>query len=201
MSTSPSITDQIRRLASSREIIRPRDIIGPRNPSPAFRVLVDRGVLIKVGPGLYTLAQREPSARFTFAQASSRIPSGVICLVSALEFHEFTTQIGYQVWIALGDKRRLQTNGSVRIVRMSGASYTEGIETHDNNGMSLRVYNPAKTVADCFKFRRLVGIDVAMEALREGWRMRKFTVDQLMHYARINRVHKLMHPYVEMVVA
>lgn len=197
-----TITNRILALAKSREVFRPRDLQGVVNPGPQLRALVDNGVLLKVGHGLYTLADREPSGSFSLAQAAARVPDGVVCLVSALEFHGFTTQVGYQVWLAIGDKRPIKvTDVPVRIVRMSGRSFSEGIAEHDNGGQVIRVYSAAKTIADCFKFRRAVGLDVALEALREGWRARKFTVDELMKHARTNRVEKLMTPYVEAVIS
>jgi predicted transcriptional regulator of viral defense system len=202
MGSSETINRQILRFAKDCEVFRPRDIQGVINPGPQIRALVDRGVLLKVGHGLYTLADREPSASFSLAQALARVPDGVVCLVSALEFHGLTTQIGYQVWLAIGDKRPIKVDDvPVRIVRMSGKSFTEGVEERLSGPQTIRVFSPAKTVADCFKFRRTVGLDVALEALREGWRERRFMVNELMEHARINRVHKLMTPYVEAVIA
>jgi len=197
-----SISDRILRLAGNREIVRPRDLAGVANAGPQFRLLTERGVLLRVGRGLYTLADRQPSASFSINQALARVPSGIVCLVSALEFHGFTTQVGYRVWIAVGDKRPLRiADVPVRIVRMTGRSFGEGVEEHAIGGATIRVFSPAKTIADCFKFRRLVGLDVALEALREGWRERKFSVDDLMACARVDRVEKLVMPYVEMLVA
>jgi predicted transcriptional regulator of viral defense system len=196
------ISDKILRLARSREVFRPRDLDGIINPGPQLRALVDEGKLLKVGHGLYTLADREPTGSFSLAQAAARVPHGVVCLLSALEFHGFTTQVGYQVWLAIGDKRPIKVDDiPVRIIRMSGKSFMEGVEEHSNGGLTVRVYSAAKTIADCFKFRRTVGLDVALEALREGWREKKFKVDALMAHARTDRVEKLMTPYVEAIIA
>jgi predicted transcriptional regulator of viral defense system len=197
-----TVTDRILELAESREVFRPKDITGAVNPGPQIRALVDRGIVVRVGHGLYTLAERLPSASFSLNQTFARVPSGVACLLTALEFHGFTTQAGYQVWLALGDKRPIRVGDvPVRIVRMTGRSFTEGVEEHVVGGQTVRVFSAAKTIADCFKFRRLVGLDVALEALREGWRERRFKVDELMGFARTDRVEKLMGPYVEMVIA
>lgn len=202
MSSTSNITNTILDLAQSREVFRPRDLRGIVNPGPQLRALVDQGTLQKVGHGLYTLADREPTGSFSLAQAAARVPDGVVCLLSALEFHGFTTQIGYKVWLAIGDKRPIKVEDvPVRIVRMSGKSFTGGVEEHANGGQVIKVYSAAKTVADCFKFRSSVGLDVALEALREGWRERKYTVDELMEYARIDRVEKLMTPYIEAIIA
>lgn len=159
-------------------------------------------MILKVGHGLYTLADKEPSGSFSIAQASARVPDGIVCLISALEFHGFTTQIGYKVWLAIGDKRPIKVNDiPVCIVRMSGKSFTAGVEEHQNGSRMIKVFSPAKTVADCFNFRKRVGLDVALEALREGWRGRRFTIDELMEHAHVNRVEKLMSPYVGAIIA
>jgi predicted transcriptional regulator of viral defense system len=199
---SLTITGWILELAKDREVIRPRDLTDIKNPGPQLRELVDKGVLLKVGHGLYTLANREPSRSFSISQALGRVPSGVLCLISALEFHGFTTQIPYEVWLAVGDKRPIKVKDiPVRIVRMSSKAISAGVEEHGTGGTSIRVFSAEKTIADCFKFRRLVGLDVALEALREGWRTKKFKVDELMNYARIDRVEKLIRPYLEMLIA
>jgi predicted transcriptional regulator of viral defense system len=197
-----TITDKILQVADVREVFRPRDISGVVNPWQQIRALVEKGVILKVGHGLYTLADREPSESFSLRQAVARVPDGVICLISALEFYGFTSQAGYQVWLAIGDKRPIKVNDiPVRIIRMSGKSFSEGIEEHQVGNQVVRIFSPAKTIADCFKFRRVVGLDVALEALREGWREKKFEVDELAAFARINRVEKLITPYLEMVIA
>lgn len=202
MNRPSDIANTILHLARSREVFRPRDLKEIVNPGPQLRALVDQGTLRKVGHGLYTLADREPTGSFSLAQAAARVPDGVVCLLSALEFHGFTTQIGYKVWLAIGDKRPIKVGDvPVRIVRMSGMSFTEGVEEHANGGQVIKVYSAAKTVADCFKFRSSVGLDVALEALREGWREKKFTVDKLMKYSRIDRVEKLITPYIEAIIA
>lgn len=202
MPAARPIADRILQLARSREVFRPRDLVGIKNPGPQLRALVESGRLLRVGHGLYTLSDREPTGSFALSQALARVPGGVVCLVSSLEFHGLTTQIGNRVWLAVGDKRPLKVDDvPVRIVRMSGASFSEGIEEHGGPTARVRVYSAAKTVADCFKFRRVVGLDVALEALREGWRERRFQIDELMRFARIGRVENLIRPYVEAVVA
>ncbi len=198
---SPATKD-ILALAESREIVRPRDFPTIANPGQILRRLVDGGVMLKVGRGLYTLADRKPSGSFSLSQAAARAPGGIVCLLSALEFHDIGTQMGYRVWLAVGNKGPVKIDDvPVRIVRMSGKSFDSGIETHEIGGIPIQIYSASKTIADCFKFRRLVGIDVALEALREGWRERKFEVDELIEFARIDRVEKLIRPYLEMVLA
>jgi predicted transcriptional regulator of viral defense system len=198
--TSPA--DQIVQLARAKGVIRPRDVQGVNDASPYLARLVERGVMIKVGRGLYTLADREPGASFSLVQATVRVPGSVVCLISALEFHGFTTQTGYRVWLAVDHKRALKVDDiPVRIIRMSGAPYSHGVQKHEIDGNVVSVYSPAKTTADCFRYRSKVGLDVALEALREGWRERKFTIDELMECARVNRVETVMRPYVEAVVS
>jgi predicted transcriptional regulator of viral defense system len=135
-------------------------------------------------------------------EVSKRIPAGVICLLSALEFHGLTTQMPARVWIAIDPKAWRPRTGHlpVRIVRFSGPALTEGVESYDLERARVRVYSVAKTVADCFKYRNKVGLDVALEALREGWRERRFTMDELWRYARICRVANVIQPYAEAIV-
>ena len=120
----------------------------------------------------------------------------------ALRFHELTTQAPAEVWIALAEKARKPKLDypRLRVARFSGPALTEGIETHRLEGVEVRVYSAAKTVADCFKYRNKVGLDVALEALREGWRARRFTMEEIFRFARICRVEKVMRPYLEGLV-
>lgn len=166
-----------------------------------LRRLVSEGKLVRVDRGMYRLANAVISKGYSFAQASKKYPHGVICLLSALRFHEFTTQLPWQVWMAIDEKTRLPKSGSVamKFVRFSDKAFTEGVVAHEVDGIKVRVYNPAKTVADCFKFRNKIGLDVALEALREGRRTRKITADELTKYARIDRVLNVMMPYMEAI--
>lgn len=149
--------------------------------------------------GLYTLPDTEPGEHSTLIEASIRVPNGVVCLLSALRFHDLTTQAPFEVWVAIDRKARLPRveDLPLRIVRFGGESLTEGKEEHTVDGITVRVYGPAKTVADCFKYRNKLGIDVAVEALRETWHGRRATMDELWHYARICRVANVMRPYLE----
>jgi predicted transcriptional regulator of viral defense system len=128
-----------------------------------------------------------------------RHPHAVVCLVSALEWHGLTTQVPGQVQIALppGSRAPHVHYPPSRVFHFSGRSYTSGVERHDVNGLRVRVYGAAKTVADCFKFRNRVGHDVALDGLREGWRDRRYTMDEVIRYARICRVERVMRPYLE----
>jgi len=138
----------------------------------------------------------------TLADVCARVPKAVVCLLTALQFHEIGTQQPHEVWIALpeGTQTPAVTYPPLRIARLRGAAYTEGIETVMDQGAPIRVYNVAKTLTDCFKFRNKVGLDVALEALKDAWRRRKVSMDDLTRYARINRVERVMQPYLEAMV-
>lgn len=137
------------------------------------------------------------------AVVATAVPYGTITLLSALQFHRIGTQLPSQVWIALDRRARRPAlkYPPLRIVRYSGAALTEGIETHRVEGQAVRIYSAAKTIADCFKYRNKIGLEVALEALREGWRARRFTLNELDRYARVCRVQRVMRPYIEALVA
>jgi predicted transcriptional regulator of viral defense system len=173
--------------------------------SVLFRVLaalLDQGRIVRVRRGVYQVADRHDT-RDSWVQVMQRYPQGVLCLLSALAFHELTTQSPSVVWLALPKSawRKQADYPPLRIVHFSGTAYSAGIETHKRTGGTVRVYSIAKTVADCFKFRNRIGLDVAIEALREGWQQRRFTLDELDSMARICRVQAVMRPYVEALVA
>jgi predicted transcriptional regulator of viral defense system len=191
-------------LAQAREkvLVRPKDFDKIKGARVHLSQLVESGELVKVGRGLYALADGDFDERRSLLEAARLVPKGVICLLSALRFHELTTQNPFEVWLAIegtSRKPRIETL-PLNILRFSGAAYQQGIETHEAKGSALRVYNPAKTVADCFKYRNKIGLDVALEALRNAWRQRKATADELWHYAKICRMSNVMRPYLESLV-
>jgi predicted transcriptional regulator of viral defense system len=165
--------------------------------------LVAEGVLERIARGHYRVAGRPITEQHALVVAARAVPHGVICLLSALAFHRIGTQLPAEVWIAIGRGARVPAlqGPPLRVVRSSGAAFTVGIETHRVEGDPIRVYTVAKTLADLFKHRSKVGLDVAIEALREAWRDRKFTMDALDRAARACRVARVMNPYVEAVVA
>ena len=147
-------------------------------------------------------ADKHPvTANHTLAQVGRRVPGGVFCLLTALRFHELTTQAPADVWIALPEKARKPKLDypRLRVARFSGAALTEGIETHRLEGVEVRVYSAAKTVADCFKYRNKVGVDVAVEALRDFSRRHRGGATELARYARICRVSRVMQPYLDAI--
>ena len=197
-----SKSEQVLDLARKVGVLRPRDLAQRGIPAVYLHRLHRRGMLVQSARGLYTLSKRDLTANHSLAQVCKRIPHGVVCLLSALRFHGLTTQMPAEVWIAIDRKARRPAVGDlpVRIVRFSGAALREGVEEHRIEGITVRVTNPAKTIADCFKYRNKIGLDVALEALREGWRERGFSMDELWKYARLCRVANVMRPYLEAMV-
>jgi predicted transcriptional regulator of viral defense system len=186
-------------LSRKRRLLRTSDIAGLGVPTVVLTRLVRSGKLHKAGRGLFTLPDHQPSAQRSLAEVSLRAPRGVVCLLSALRVHEIGTQAPFEVWLALppGVIPPRIKSPALRVVRMSGKSLTEGIERIEIEGVQVPVFNVAKTVADCFKFRNKIGLDVAREALRETLRSRRAGVDELWRYAGIARVTRVMRPYLE----
>jgi len=159
------------------------------------------GKLQRFTRGLYGLPDADITEHHFQIEVCQRVPKAVLCLLTALQFHEIGTQLPREVWVALpeGMQAPVVDYPPLRITRLRGAAYSEGIQTVADRGAPLRVYSAAKTVTDCFKFRNKIGIDVALEALKDAWRCRKVTMDELTHFARINRVERVMQPYLEAV--
>ena len=182
-------------------IQRMRDLESLGLSRPRVRSLVDQGILEKASRGLYIVRSAGVTENRTLAEVGKRVPHGVICLLSALRFHDLTTQSPHEVWIALERSAwspKLE-HLNLRIVRFSGNAFEEGHQEHIIEGVPVQITSPAKTVADCFKYRNKIGIDVALEALREVRRKRLCTMGELMRFARICRVAKVMKPYLESV--
>lgn len=194
----PDKQDKILALAKRKGILRVKDLRAAHIHPEYLRRLCERGTLIRVGRGLYMPADARPTANLSLAQAARRVPHGIVCLLSALRFHEIGTANPFEVWIALArDVRRPQVEyPPLRTMRFSGKALTEGVERHRIESVQVKVYNPAKTVADCFKYRNKIGLDVAIEALRDCLRSRKSTRDQLWQYAKICRVAEVIRPYL-----
>ena len=188
-------------LAKQGGIIRPREVEARGIPREYLLRLQRRGEIERVGRGLYALPGALTSESISLAEVAKRMPNAVICLVSALQFHNLTTQISHRVWIAIENKKWEPTLDypAIELVRLTGRAFNFGIEEHEVNRIPVKVYSPAKTVADCFKFRGKIGLDVAMEALRDAWRNRAATMDQLWEAAKVCRVANVMRPYLEAV--
>lgn len=187
------------RLVKKAGILRPRDLQSHSIPRLYLRMAADKGLVMRVGRGLYVARGSRPTQHHSLAQASKRVPHGIVCLLSALRFHDLTTQSPYQVWLAISDKARLPKTDSppLRIGRFSQNILAYGVQEHRIEGVSVRIFSPAKTVADCFRYRNKIGLDVALEALRECRRKRRATSDELWQAAKVCRVANVMRPYLE----
>jgi len=164
--------------------------------------LRDTGELEQISRGIYRLAEQKPISNPDLVTVAARFPKAVVCLVSALSYHDITTQIPHAVSIAIekGAESPRIDYPPVSVHRFSGDSLTEGIEKKKIDGVKVRIYNPEKTLADCFKFRNKIGMDVVLEALKLYRERKKIRLDELMRYARICRVEKVMKPYLEATI-
>lgn len=197
--TAATHEQQVLRLARSRTLLRARDVTQLGLPTIALTRLVQAGKLERVARGLYGLPGAAISEHRSLAEVSARVPKGVVCLLSALRVHDLTTQAPFEVWLAIDNKAAAPKLDypPLRLVRFSGAALSEGVEEHVVDGVTVHVTSVAKTVADCFKYRNKIGIDVALEALREAWNAKRMTSDEIWHYAKIDRVANVMRPYLE----
>jgi predicted transcriptional regulator of viral defense system len=196
--------DNLVRELSKKGMLRARDILQLGISREYLRKLTAKGVVERIARGLYALPGQTISATQSIAEVSKQIPNGVICLLSALRLHGLTTQNPFEVWIAVDQKAaksRIRSMTQIKYVWFSGQAFTAGVQSKTVDTISIKVYSPAKTVADCFKYRNKIGLDVALEALREGWRQKQFTMDELWDYANICRVRNVMRPYLESLVS
>jgi len=191
--------DQALEIVREMGIVRPLDFEARGVPRGVLYRLVRKGLVVRQSRGIYVASQHPYSAQHTLAQVAKRVPAGVFCLLTALRFHELTTQNPAEVWLALPEKARKTRLDypRLRVARFSGAALTEGIETHQIENVRVRVYSAAKTVADCFKYRNKIGIDVAVEALRDYGRQRRGGATDLARFAHICRVSRVMQPYLD----
>lgn len=185
-------------IISDGGVIRPRDLEKKGiSPQILYRLYRD-GKVIRLRRGLYVARDYEPTEHHGVIEVCSRIPKAVVCLLSALQFHDLTTQLPYEVWVAVKrPSRPVKIDAPVRIIYLSNTAFSEGIEKHNIEGVEVKVYCPAKTVADCFKYRNKIGLDVAIEALRDCLAQKKCTVDNIWKYAKVCRVANVIRPYLE----
>ena len=162
----------------------------------------DSGVLERISRGVFRLSDSPPISNPDLVTVAARVPSGVICLISALSFHEITTQIPHDVHVALprGAEEPRLDYPPIRTYRFTGEAFTSGVDAYDLDGVRIRIYSPEKTLADCFKFRNKVGLDTVVEAIRFYRERRSIKVDDLMRYAKICRVNRVMRPYLEAIL-
>jgi len=201
----PAATDRDRTLKLARRArgVTPRELSAAGIHRQVLTRLVGEGRIERVARGLYRLAEQPITENHGLAIAAAAVPHGVVCLLSALQYHGIGTHLPSEVWMAL-DRRAWRPTVAyppLRIVRYTGEALTQGVESHTIEGRAVKVYNVAKTLADCFKYRNKIGLDVALEALREAWRGKRFTMDEIDRYAAICRVQRVMQPYLVALTA
>ncbi len=198
MTTTP-LPRQVLQLMKHAGIARTRDLEQAGVSRTQLRRFCERGLLERVGRGLYRLPGAPLTERNDLAEAARRAPGGVVCLLSALRFHGLTTQNPFEVWMAIDRKawRPRVAHPPLRLFYLSGPSLREGVEEHAISGVTVRVFSAAKTVADCFKFRNKIGTEVAVEALRDYRRTRPKQLDAIWRFAEVDRVTRVIRPYLE----
>ena len=197
----PTNTEKALEYCRSRGVARTRDFVSQGIPRVTLTRLVRDGRLERLGRGLYAVPGSDVSEHHGLVEASRRVPRGVVCLLSALRFHELTTQQPFEVWMAIDRKARKPTLDSqaIRIVRFGMDALTQGVDEHEIEGVMVRITSPARTVADCFRYRNKIGLDVAIEALRDYRRLRAGTIDELWEEAGIARIKTVIRPYMEAI--
>lgn len=198
-SAPDSVGQRLHKLLRRADTVRSRDLVAAGISRSQLSRLVASGRLQRVGRGLYSLPGHQGGEHSALVTVARRAPAAVFCLLTALRVHGLTTQAPFEVWIAIGNKEHAPRMDypPLRVVRFSGPSLAEGVEPLLVDGTEIRVTSVAKTVADCFKFRNKIGLDVALEALREARRARKLSVDELWRYAQVDRVAAVIRPYLE----
>lgn len=192
-------SDDALELVRHAGVVRSRDLEAQGVSRKHLSQLVERGLVDRVARGVYVAYDAEYTESHSFAEAAKRVPNGVICLLSALRYHELTTQLPREVWIGIGSKAWAprESGLTLRVFRYSAATLALGVEHHIIEGVDVAIFDPAKTVVDCFKYRSKVGFDVALEALRDCWNSRAATMDEIWRYAEICRMTNVMRPYLE----
>ena len=193
---------QVINFVQENSLVRPRDLKKINLPQDYLHILAREQIIERLGRGLYQWPGKNPGEFQSLVEVSKLAPKAIVTLLSALNFHRMTTQNPHEVWLAIDRKdwRPVISYPPVRYVTMSSDALHEGVERHNIDNVVIQVFCPAKTVVDCFKYRNKIGLDVALEALRDGWSARKFTMDELLKYAKICRVKKVMQPYLESLV-
>jgi predicted transcriptional regulator of viral defense system len=188
-------------LAKELGVIRPRDVEAVGIPREYLLRLYRRRELIRIGRGLYTLPDQAMTEFASLVEVAKRVPDAVICLLSALRYHNLTTELPRKVWIAIkGTSWKPSLDyPALRVFRFSGEAFEYGTELHEINKVPVKVYSVAKTVADCFKFRNKVGLDIAIEALRDVRRKQAASMDELWEAAKVCRVARVIRPYLEAI--
>jgi len=201
--TNQTQRDRALALLAERGMARLHELIDAGVDEETVARLVRGGEVIRLARGLYQLPDADLQAEHSLAEAAKLVPKGVICLISALQFYRLTVQLPPFVWMAIDRTTRKPKVASpqIRFVRFGGKTLTMGIETHVIEGASVRIYGPAKTVVDCFRYRKKIGLDVALEGLREAVRQRRARPDDIARYSKACRAWTVIRPYLEAVVS
>lgn len=191
--------DRLLRHMQRHGVVRTRDLEALGVPRVALQRAVDRGQVVRRARGIYATPDHATTRHTDVAAVAARSPKAIVCLVSALEYHGLTTQVPHAVWIMIQKSahRPTITSPAIRVVRASGPALAAGVDKHRIEGVAVQMTNPAKTVADCFRYRNTIGTDVAVEALRDCLRKRKATPADIFEMAKIDRVARIMRPYLE----
>ena len=194
-------TQRVLGLASQKGLLRASDLDAIHAPRVVLTRLTGAGLLERVGRGLYRLPGAQPSEFDSLGTVAAKAPQAVFCLLTALQFHELTTQLPRHLWIAMprGSHSPRIDYPPIRMVQMAGSAHLAGVEEHLCNGVKARIYSPAKTVVDCFKHRHKIGLDVALEALKDARTRQKASADDIWHCAKVCRVANVMLPYLESI--
>lgn len=190
-------------LLKARKMLRQKDLIAAGIAPETLARLVRDELVVRPARGLYQLRNARAPATHVLAEATALVPKGIVCLTSALQFHDLTLQMPSAVWMAISRTGWKPKVGypPIRFVRFAGTALTDGVARHRIAGVEVAITDPARTVVDCFRYRNKIGLDVAMEGLSEGLRRKKFKPDDLWRYARASRVWTVMRPYVEAITA
>lgn len=196
-----SQTQRILDLLSQRGLLRPSDLDAIGASRVTLARMTDAGLLEKVDRGLYRLADQDHAENESLITVATKVPQAVFCLLTALQFHDLTTQLPREIWIAMprGSHVPKIDYPPIKMVQVTGDAYAAGIEIFQHGGIPLRIYGVARTVVDCFKHRNKIGLDVAIEALRDARIQKKASADDLWRYAKICRVANVMRPYLEAI--
>lgn len=190
------------KITKEKGIVRPRELEEYGVKREHIQRMVERGLLERAARGLYRIPNADFSVNVSIAEAGKRVPNGVVCLLSALRYYDLTTVSPHVVWMAV--ERTSKTPKiewpPIKIMKFSGGAFDHGVEVITIDNVQVKVYSPAKTVADCFKYRNKIGMDVALEALKDCRRQRKCSIDEIWKYAEIDRVSNIIKPYLESIV-